>query len=127
MTSVGGGGDDADMEEVVGVAEVFAEPLQRSLQERLDTVDHHLVTLRLTWVEREKENWLTIMCHIKNDFNIKNKKIYDGSKDQRERVIWREDHEREDTNKRRKGRDDRKQNGKEKNRKEEARIKRKER
>lgn len=53
VASVGGGGDDADVQEVVGVAEVFAEPLQRSLQQRFDPVDHHLVTLLLTWMERE--------------------------------------------------------------------------
>lgn len=54
MASVGGDGDDADVQEVVGVAEVFAEPLQRRLQQGFDTVDHHLVTLRLTWVERSE-------------------------------------------------------------------------
>lgn len=46
--SVGGGRDDADVQEVVRVAEVFAEPLQRSLQQRLNAVDHHLVTVLLT-------------------------------------------------------------------------------
>lgn len=56
VASVRGGWDDADVQEVVGVAEVFAEPLQRSLQQRLDAVDHHLVTLLLTWMEREKDN-----------------------------------------------------------------------
>lgn len=50
MASISGGGDDADVQEVVGVAEVFAEPLQRGLQERFDTVDHHLVTLLLTFI-----------------------------------------------------------------------------
>lgn len=51
--SVGGGGDDADVQEVVRVAEVFAEPLQRRLRQRLDAVDHHLVPPRLTWAEKE--------------------------------------------------------------------------
>lgn len=46
--SVAGGGDDADVQEVVWVAEVLAEPLQRRLQQRLDAVDHHLVALVLT-------------------------------------------------------------------------------
>lgn len=55
VASVGGCGDDADVQEVVRVAEVFAEPLQGSLQQRFDTVDHHLVPLRLTWTERERE------------------------------------------------------------------------
>lgn len=50
MASVSGDGDNADVQEVVGVAEVFAEPLQRRLQQRLDPVDHHLVTLLLTVV-----------------------------------------------------------------------------
>lgn len=53
--SVGGGGDDADVQEVVGVAEVFAEPLQRSFQQRFDPVNHNLVTLLLTWSRRQKE------------------------------------------------------------------------
>lgn len=52
MASVSGGWDDADVQEVVRVAEVFAEPLQRRLQQRLDAVDHHLVALLLTWMER---------------------------------------------------------------------------
>lgn len=56
MASVSGGWDDADVQEVVGVAEVFAEPLQRRLQQRLDAVDHHLVTLLLTWTETERDN-----------------------------------------------------------------------
>lgn len=47
--SVGGGGDDADVQEVVRVAEVLAEPLQRGLQQGLDAVDHHLVALLLTY------------------------------------------------------------------------------
>lgn len=46
--SVAGGGDDADVQEVVRVAEVLAEPLQWRLQQRLDAVDHHLVALLLT-------------------------------------------------------------------------------
>ena len=54
VASVGGCGDDADVQEVVRVAEVFAEPLQGRLQQRFDTVDHHLVPLRLTWTEREE-------------------------------------------------------------------------
>lgn len=45
--SVAGGGDDADVQEVVRVAQVLAEPLQRRLQQRLDAVDHHLVALVL--------------------------------------------------------------------------------
>lgn len=49
--SVRGHGDDADVQEAVGVAEVFAEPLQRRLQQRLDAMDHHLEALRpaLIW------------------------------------------------------------------------------
>ena len=54
MASVSGGWDDADVQEVVRVAEVFAQPLQRSLQQRFDTVDHHLVALLLTWVETQR-------------------------------------------------------------------------
>lgn len=48
VASVSGGRDDAYVQEVVRVAEVFAEPLKRSLQQRFDTVDHHLVTFLLT-------------------------------------------------------------------------------
>lgn len=44
VVSISGDGDDTDVQEVVRVAEVFAEPLQRSLQQRLDTVNHNLVT-----------------------------------------------------------------------------------
>lgn len=51
MASVGWGWNDADVQEVVRVAEMFAEPLKRSLQQRFDTVDHHLVTLLLTWMK----------------------------------------------------------------------------
>lgn len=54
--SVTGGGDDADVQEVVGVAEMFAEPLQRSLQQWFDAVNHHLVTLRLTWTDKKTKN-----------------------------------------------------------------------
>lgn len=54
MASVSGDGDNADVQEVVGVAEVFAEPLQRCLQQRLDPVDHHLVTLLLTCVDTDR-------------------------------------------------------------------------
>ena len=54
MASVRGDGDDADVQEVVGVAEVFAEPLQRRLQQGFDAVDRHLVTLLLTWMERSQ-------------------------------------------------------------------------
>lgn len=46
--SVAGGRDDTDVQEVIRVAEVFAEPLQRRLQQRLDAVNHHLVALVLT-------------------------------------------------------------------------------
>lgn len=52
--SVAGGGDDADMQEVVRVAEVLAEPLQRRLQQWLDAVDHHLVALVLTCRGRQR-------------------------------------------------------------------------
>lgn len=45
---------DADVQEVVGVAQVFAQPLQRSLQQRLDAVDHHLEVFLLTCAEEER-------------------------------------------------------------------------
>lgn len=59
--SVAGGGDDADVQEVVRVAEVLAEPLQRRLQQRLDAVDHHLVALLLTcrWVGGAQGRWVS--------------------------------------------------------------------
>lgn len=37
--------DDADVEEVVGIAQMLAQPLQRGLQHGLDPVDHHLAPL----------------------------------------------------------------------------------
>lgn len=66
VASVGGRGDDADVQEVVGVAEVFAEPLQRSLQQRLDAVDHHLVALRLTWMGTEDSSFHNNNNNINN-------------------------------------------------------------
>lgn len=51
MASVRGHRGDADVKEVVGVTQVFAQPLQRCLQERLDAVDHHLEVFLLTCTE----------------------------------------------------------------------------
>ena len=55
MSSVGGHGEYADVEEVVWVAEVLAEPLQRGLQKRLYALDQNLVLLGITWRGRQEE------------------------------------------------------------------------
>lgn len=48
MASITRSGNNTDVQEVVRMAKVFAEPLQRRLQHRLDAVDHHLITFLLT-------------------------------------------------------------------------------
>lgn len=55
VASVRGDRGDTDVQEVVGVAQVLAQPLQRRLQQGLDAVDHHLEVLLLTCAEEEEE------------------------------------------------------------------------
>lgn len=48
MTSVRRDRGDTDVQEVVGVTQVFTQPLQGRLQQRLNAVDHHLEVFLLT-------------------------------------------------------------------------------
>ena len=52
FVSVAGRRDDADVEEVVRVTQVLAQPLNGRLQHGLDAVNHHLISLRLVWEPR---------------------------------------------------------------------------
>lgn len=60
VASVRGDRGDTDVQEVVGVAQVLAQPLQRRLQQGLDAVDHHLEVLLLTCAEEEEEEESTL-------------------------------------------------------------------
>lgn len=53
MASVRGDRGDTDVQEVVGVAQVFTQPLQGRLQQRLNALDHHLEVFLLTCRKKE--------------------------------------------------------------------------
>lgn len=55
LDSVTGRRDDADVEEVVWVTQVFAQPLDGRLQQGLDAVNHNLESLWLVWNEWDGE------------------------------------------------------------------------